>query len=225
VILPIPAQTVAPGKMLNLGLAGFVTDPDRPAQTLHYVLAAGAPGGSRLDPNSGLFTWAPTESQHIGAYSFGLIVTDSGSPQLSQMASFTVKVVDTNPATISKATVNTRGGLSITLRFSQPLDPSTASDPHNYILLSPAKPTKKGSKAPPPTTIALTVRYNRVSNSVTLTAHGKIKRNPALQLTVVGTGPGGIAKITGLLLAGRGGKPGTNYVASVTATKVKQFER
>jgi hypothetical protein len=222
VIKAIPVQTVAPGRTLKLGLAGFVSDLDRPAQKLHYELAVGAPAGASIDPNSGLFTWATTPSQHIGAYAFGIIVTDSGSPQMSQSANFRASVVDTHPATILKAKVDSRRGLSITLTFSQPLDPSSASNTHNYILVAPGKARKTGSKGSPPTTISLTVHYNPKSNSVTLVAQGKPKLNPALQLTVVGMGPGGIAKVTGLLLAGRGGKPGTNYVASVTATRIKQ---
>ena len=48
-----------------------------------------------------------------------------------------------------------------------------------------------------------------------------MKTSPALTLTVVGTGPSGIAKLDGLQLAGSGGQPGTNYVASVTAKAVK----
>jgi hypothetical protein len=224
VIAPIPAQTVASGQMLKIGLAGYVSDLDRPAQTLRYTLVAGGPAGSRIDPASGLYTWTPSASQHIGKYSFVLVVTDNGSPSMQQMESFTVNLVDTSPATISKAKVNTARGLTITLTFSQPLDPATAADSRNYILLAPPKPKKKGSRAAPgpPTPINLTVRYNRASNSVTLTAKGRPSLKAALQLTVIGAGPHGIAKLTGLPLAGHGGKPGTNYVASVTATKIKQ---
>src|SRR5262249_54282607 len=66
----------------------------------------------------------------------------------------------------------------------------------------------------------LSVSYNQAANQVTLKAAGKVKLSPALQLTVIGAGSGGIAKITGLGLAGSGGQPGTNYMASVTGKKV-----
>ena len=55
---------------------------------------------------------------------------------------------------------------------------------------------------------------------MTLKAIGKVNLSKPLQFTVVGTGPGGVAKVTGQLLAG-GGQAGTNYVATVTAKKVK----
>ena len=149
----IPVQVVSPGQTLQFGIAGFASDPDRPPQTLTYSLAAGDPAGARIDPASGLFTWTLPPSQHIGDYSFGVVVTDSGSPALSQTASFVVDVVDGGPAAaISKARVNIKHGLTITLRFSQPLDASAAGDLGDYILV-PAK--KKSKKAPAPANILL----------------------------------------------------------------------
>ena len=47
----------------------------------------------------------------------------------------------------------------------------------------------------------------------------------SLKLTVIGTGPDGIAKVTGLLLAGIRKRPGTNYVAIITGKSVKQSSR
>jgi hypothetical protein len=214
----IPAQTAAPGQTFQLGMAGFVSDPDRPAQVLHYALAPNAPTGSSIDPASGIVTWVLPSSQHIGTYSFGVIVTDSGSPQLSQAASFTVNVVDNGPvATISQAKVRARHGLIITLTFSQPLDSSTATDPDNYILVAPARHKRKRWKNPLSTRIPLTVSYDPASSSVTLKAQGRVSLQRALHLTVIGTGPDGVAKITGLPLAGSGFEPGTNYVASISA--------
>jgi hypothetical protein len=40
-----------------------------------------------------------------------------------------------------------------------------------------------------------------------------------LTLTVIGTGPAGIAKLTGLQLAG-GGQPGTNYIATIKGKRI-----
>jgi hypothetical protein len=177
-----------------------------------------------LDPASGVFTWTPAATQHLGAYSFGITVTDNGSPPLSQTATLTVDLVDNSPATIAKAEISDKHGLSISLKFSQPVDASPAGDPNNYILLAPAKLKKKSKKVPPPKPIHLSVRYNPSTATVTLTAKGKVRLNPALQLTVIGTGSDGIAKADGLLLAGSGGQPGTNYVAAVTATRIKQIQ-
>jgi hypothetical protein len=44
----IPVQLVASGGVLQFVVAGFASDPDRPAQTLTYSLAPGAPAGARL---------------------------------------------------------------------------------------------------------------------------------------------------------------------------------
>ena len=150
-------------------------------------------------------------------------MTDNGSPPLSQTSSFTVNVEDTSPATISGASVSTRHGLSITLTFSQALDASTAEDPGNYILLAPAKHGRKSRKAPPPQRIALSVAYDPTSNTVTLSAARRPKLVPSLELRVVGTGPGGITKVTGLPLAGGFGLAGTDYLAIVTKKRVTQI--
>jgi hypothetical protein len=40
-------------------------------------------------------------------------------------------------------------------------------------------------------------------------------------LTVIGSSPHGVAKVDGLSLAGSGGGPGTNYVATFTAKGAK----
>jgi hypothetical protein len=218
----IPAQTAVSGQTLQLGIAQFVSDPDRPPQALQYSLAAGAPAGASIDSVSGLLTWTLPSSQHIGFYPIGVVVTDSGSPPLSQTASFMINVVDLGPAaTISRARVRTKNGYAITLTFSQPLDPSTAENPNNYIL-TPAK-HKKSKHSPVPTLIPLIVSYDPRTNAVTLTARVKVKPNQALKLTVIGEGPDGIAKVTGLPLAGNHRRPGTNYVATVTGASIKRI--
>jgi glucose/arabinose dehydrogenase len=219
-LAPIQDQTIDEGQTLTAHASA--TDPDV-GQTLTFSLGPGSPRAARIDPTSGLVTWSLPQNEHIGAYSFHVIVTDNGSPPLSDTVSFTVNVVDTNPATITRATVSLRHGLAISLTLSEPLDPTTALAPQNYSLAFPAKSGKKLKNSRPPRTVALSVRLNPASNVVTLTAKGKLKFNPDLVLTVVGAGLGAITKDTGLALAGTGGQPGTNYVAAVTAKKVRQI--
>src|SRR5262249_52983031 len=152
----------------------FASDPDRPAQAMSFSLAPGAPASARIDPVSGLFTWTTMPGQHIGLYTFGVAVTDSGSPSLSQTTSFTVDVVDNSPATITRARLRIKHGLAITLSFSQPLDPATAGNPENYVLApaKPTKPTKRAKKPPAPGRIPLIVSYDPSTDTVTLTARG-----------------------------------------------------
>jgi hypothetical protein len=212
----IPVQIAAPGQTLRFAVAGFASDPDRPAQTLRYSLAPGDPPGAALDPASGVFTWTLPASQHIGSYSFGVVATDNGSPPLSGMASFVVDVVDNGPATtVARAKVSTKRGLSITLRFSQPLDSSTAGNPGDFLLVPAGK-----RKAPPPASIPLAVSYDPATSTVTLTAQARIKRGQALRLTVIGSGPDGIAKVTGVPLAGDGRHPGINYMATIKGRSI-----
>ncbi len=212
----IPVQLADPGQTLRFSVAGFVSDPDRPAQTLTYGLAPGDPPGAGIDPATGLFTWALPPGQHIGSYSFGVIVTDNGSPPLGATANFVVDVVDNGPAaTVAKARVITRHGLTIALRFSQPLDSSTAAAPGDFLLVPAGK--KKAHRA----NIPLVVSYDPATSTVTLTARAKVRRGQALRLTVIGGGPDGIAKVTGLPLAGDGRHTGTNYMAAIAGGTIR----
>jgi hypothetical protein len=148
-------------------------------------------------------------------------VSDNGSPQHTASETFNVSVVDPSPVTVSGATVTTKKGFTITLTLSGAVNPATANNSSNYILTAPAKKSKSKKKpAPPPTRIALSASYNQATNQVTLKGPKKVKTSPALTLTVVGTGPNGIAKLDGLLLAGNGRQAGTNYVAKVTGKAV-----
>ena len=149
------------------------------------------------------------------------MVSDNGSPQRSASETININVVDPNPVTISSATVTTRKGFAITLTLSGPVDPATAANSNNYILTEPAKkPRSRKKPTPPPTRITLSATYNPATNQVILKGPKKVKTSPALTLTVVGTGQGGIAKLDGLQLAGSGGRPGTNYTAKVTKKSI-----
>jgi hypothetical protein len=69
------------------------TDQDRnPAQTLTYSLE-GEPAGATIDPQTGLFTWAPTDAQARSGYSFTVRVTDDGEPALSDSQTVVVTAV------------------------------------------------------------------------------------------------------------------------------------
>ena len=59
---------------------------------------------------------------------------------MSTSETFNLDVIDPGPApTISKATVSTKHGFTITLTFSQPLDQATALDASNYVLVDPGE--------------------------------------------------------------------------------------
>ena len=170
-------------------------------------------------------TWPLGTNQQIGTYPITVRVFDDGSPQQVAATTFNVNVVDPGPApTISGAIISMKKGFSITLSLSQPVNPVTAANPNNYILTQPARSLGSKKKSPPqPIRIALSVSYNQATNQVTLKGPKKVKVVRGLTLAVVGAGPNGIAKLDDLHLAGSGGQPGTNYLASVTAKAVSRI--
>ncbi len=89
-------KSVDEGSALNIAVSA--TDTNVPAQTLTYLLDAGAPSGASLNSGSGLFQWTPTEAQGPGIYPVTVRVTDNGSPSLNATQSFTVTVREVNNA-------------------------------------------------------------------------------------------------------------------------------
>jgi ELWxxDGT repeat protein len=222
VLATIPTQTADVGQSFQLNVSSFASDPNTPPLPLTYSLGLGAPSGATINPSTGLLAWSLGANQTIGTYPITVEVADNESPPRTTSETFNVTVADTGPAlTILSPKVSTKKGFTITLTFSEPVNPSTAANPNNYILTAPAKKPKGRHKpTPPPTRIGLSVTYNPSTNQVVLKATKKPKTSPALTLTVVGSGPSGIAKLDGLQLAGSGGQAGTNYVASVTGKAV-----
>ncbi len=118
VLAPIGNKTIDEQALLTFAVSAF--DPDIPAQTLSYSLAAGAPLGASINPVSGIFTWTPSEAQGPSTNLVTIRVTDNGSPILSasQTISITVNEVNSAPmlAPISLQTVNE--GTLLTFRAS-----------------------------------------------------------------------------------------------------------
>ena len=77
-----------------LTFTATASDPDVPADTLTFTLVA-APVGAVIDPASGVFTWTPSETQGPGVYSFDIVVTDDGVPNLADSETITVTVTVT----------------------------------------------------------------------------------------------------------------------------------
>jgi DNA/RNA endonuclease G (NUC1) len=75
----IGSKSVDLGGSLSFNAAGH--DGDLPAQGLSYSLT-GAPAGATIDQATGAFSWTPTAAQAGHVYTFGVRVTDNGSPAL-----------------------------------------------------------------------------------------------------------------------------------------------
>jgi ELWxxDGT repeat protein len=218
------AASVDVGQSFTLNVSQLASDPNTPPLPLSYSLGAGAPAGMAINSATGVLTWNVPPNQRIGNDSATVIVADNSSPPKTASETLSFTVVDPSPPpTITSPKVSTRKGFSITLTFSQPVDPATAADANNYILTEPARiPTSKKKPMPPPTVLGMSVSYNQTTNQVTLKVAKKPKAHTGLTLKVVGSGPTGIAKLTGLQLAGSGGQPGTNYVAAIRGKRLTQ---
>ncbi len=84
----ISNRTVTAGTTISF--TNLATDADQPPQLLTFSLMS-PPSGASVDPATGIFNWRPTIAQ-AGINHFTLIVTDSGSPNLSATQTFTVTV-------------------------------------------------------------------------------------------------------------------------------------
>ena len=105
---PIGNRSLTLGQTLSFTVTA--TDPDRPAQSLSFVLAPGFPGGASINATSGLFSWTPSETQAPSTNSFTVRVTDNGVPPASGTGSFTV-IVGAPPK--ARITIDGHGGVSL----------------------------------------------------------------------------------------------------------------
>jgi ELWxxDGT repeat protein len=210
VISSIPNQSVSVGQTLGLNLGSFASDPSSPVLPITFSLTPGAPAGVTINPTTGALSWPVAANQQVGVYEIGVKVADNAGNQAT--TTFAITVTDPTPPMITKATLTTKKGFSITLTFNVPLNPATANNSSNFVLTEPAKKSKNKHKpAPAPTKINLTAIYNASTDTVTLKGPKSVTTSPALTLTVSSA----IAKLDGEKLAGNG-SPGTDYVASVT---------
>ncbi|HIW31673.1 MAG TPA: tandem-95 repeat protein, partial [Candidatus Paenibacillus intestinavium] len=82
-----------------LTFTATATDFDMPANTLTYSLV-GAPTGASIHPETGVFTWTPTEAQGPGSYTLEVIVSDG---VLSDSEEITITVNEVNAAPVLSA--------------------------------------------------------------------------------------------------------------------------
>jgi hypothetical protein len=100
---------------------------------------------------------------------------------------------------------------TLVIMFNEQLNPTSATNPNNYRIVGPDGQV-----------IALdAVTFDSSTKAVTLHPHERLDLHKTYQLTVVGTGPNGVTDLSGNLLDGaRTGKPGSDFVTTVTASNL-----
>ena len=92
----IGSYFVDEGADLAIQLQG--SDADIEGNKLTYSLVSGVPSGMSINPNTGVISWRPSESQGPGSYTITARVTDDGVPSLYAEKSFSVLVSEVNSA-------------------------------------------------------------------------------------------------------------------------------
>ena len=90
------------------------TDEDIPSQTFTFNLV-NAPEGASINSSSGLFSWAPSEEQGPGIYTFGVCVSDG---ELLDCETITVTVNEVNVAPVLAPIGDTTINELVTLTFT-----------------------------------------------------------------------------------------------------------
>ncbi|TWT79056.1 putative Ig domain protein [Planctomycetes bacterium CA13] len=97
VLEPIGNRSV--DERTRLLFTAAATDGDIPAGTLSYSLAADesgdVPAGATMDPNTGVFSWIPSEAQGPGVFTFDVVVSDG---ELTDSETIVVTVGEVNVA-------------------------------------------------------------------------------------------------------------------------------
>ena len=91
-----------------IGFTATATDADVPADTLSFSLEDGlgsVPSGAVITAG-GVFTFTPSEAQGPGVFSFDVVVTDDGTPNLEDRETITVTVNEANVAPVGVVIVD-----------------------------------------------------------------------------------------------------------------------
>jgi hypothetical protein len=106
------------GTLDTITVSNSATDVDLPANGLTFSLGATAPSGAAIDPETGLFSWTPSAAQSGAAYDVPIVVTDDGTPALSDTKNLHIVVnkVNTPPriAGLPDQVLETSSGQTVT---------------------------------------------------------------------------------------------------------------
>ena len=120
VLEPIGDRQISELDVLTFGVAA--SDADSPASGLTFGLDSGAPDGATIHPNTGVFSWTPTESQGPGTYDVTIRVTDDGTPPLDDFETIQIVVGEINQAPTLVTIGNLSANEGVELNFTANAD-------------------------------------------------------------------------------------------------------
>ncbi len=141
VVLSNSAPVLAPiapesgDEMSPIVVSAAATDPD--ADTLAYSLRD-APAGAAIDPDTGRFTWTPTEAQGPGSETITVVATDDGTPSMTAERTLAVTVREANRAPAIDPMADQSVAVGETLRIDVPA--SDPDRPRNRLTVTVAGP-------------------------------------------------------------------------------------
>jgi len=100
----------------TLSFFATATDGDIPAQALTFSLDPGFPARASINPTNGLFTWTPSAAQASSTNFITVRVTDNGSPELSDVKTFSIVVNRVTELRLIELTMSSSG--VVTLNWS-----------------------------------------------------------------------------------------------------------
>lgn len=130
----IPSQTV--DELSELTFTVSASDPDLPADVLHFSLSGEPPSGASIDPSSGIFFWTPAENQN-GTHILNVTVSDGAGGADHQAVQVTVNEVN-SPPTLSTPSVALAFELAEMTPFTaNATDPDYPPDVLTFSLVDP----------------------------------------------------------------------------------------
>ncbi len=108
---------VAP-EQTEIAFTASATDPDA-GQVVQYSLGPDAPAGTTIDPTTGAFRWATSESDGPAAYSFLIRASDNGTPPRigSVRVNITISEINLPPVVVAVTNVVAAEGTLLSLQL------------------------------------------------------------------------------------------------------------
>ncbi len=140
----IPDMEIAPGESLNFQASA--SDPDLPANALAYALTR-FPPGMTINAVSGRIAWTPQGNGSLGDWEVLVEVNDQGTPPLTDLRSFRIRVHHRSPPVAYPDTIQRKPGQGIKVRVTALLANDVDPDQQALTIVALQPVTLMGGKA------------------------------------------------------------------------------